>query len=63
VNPRGIKVRLLGVYFILALGCSAPLAQESVFPRMVGEWIEPNTSTSIIIKDDGSVFNRNNSPI
>ena len=30
---------------------------------MVGEWLEQSTSVSIIIKEDGSLFNRNSSPI
>jgi TPR repeat protein len=33
-------------------------AQENVFPRMVGEWRELNTATTVIIKPDGSVFSK-----
>lgn len=36
----------------------AAFAQENFFPRLVGEWREINTATSIIISEDGAVFSR-----
>jgi hypothetical protein len=60
---RRVRVSLLVTGFSLAFACTAAQAQENVFPRLVGEWREPTTATSVIIRSDGNVFTRTSSPI
>lgn len=44
------------VLVVAALVCRPAVAQENVFQRMVGEWREVNTATTVIISPDGGVF-------